>query len=823
MRFNPAYCAAQELQHKSKFSGKPQFLQNESEALYCLIPLPAEITHIKLAGKSYRIDKAPHISIYQYYKQNEKHGLSVAHYTWYGVEENGSNIHIVLHAYFDHSGKYINCQIKNAESKKIIRGISPEEGNDIEKKAHTATQVILKDLLQHVYERRMKSDEQVNQYLNQLDTLSQHIKTQLPKYKLVAKSCLEAIDQKNLWTFGPPDSRAELLKTVISSTKEKFKTRKKKINKDFGFYPSANIPFPESDNGQDPVAREDLNNQVSKIDVKAPDVLTNELTLKKIESEILFNKKEQKKQPWEKSLIHLGLLNRKFSALVEVEANSFRENELIQTMQQINLQHKYLKSLFEENALNGDLDAIKHLSPFVTVIDILFLDKLLIKGNISVCQYVIQNFHECLLFINHFALSVSSKKDFFEKNTTLLNRVYAFHTSPELLDMLLKNGANPDFRGINPQCTLSLLELSIAGEKDNFVRVLLENGANPNQTSQVLTSNTMDPTLKNINDSSAIRRAMEKAQKQKPEFQVLNTSRPLAMAIALRNKKIINLLLQFGASVAQKDNMCFDVLGLESCSQNIQPDIDIIKLLLQFGADINAIQGKDSNVTTALIFACQRGDLDTVKNYIALGADPNLRVPNACRNITNTSNPVIYYDIITALGKSAFELHLEIVNYLLNQKLKPVTFLTVAITLTFNIKLPKEVINIDPVTLTCKMINNPNIEELHKYINSRFKSNAMHVGAQEAYQYAQESFKSKEYEQALTFFFVCLLFGKIENRHSVLYNIASCYKHNGETDKAITLFQICQGYAPGSPISGFAEKQLERMTPPATSLSMRFC
>lgn len=107
MRLNPAYYAAKELQKKSKLFNKVEFLQNQSNDQYCLITLPKENTSLILAGKSYRTKQNPHLAIYEYYKQSETQGLSVTHYTWYGVDENDTNNHIVLHAYFDRAGKYL--------------------------------------------------------------------------------------------------------------------------------------------------------------------------------------------------------------------------------------------------------------------------------------------------------------------------------------------------------------------------------------------------------------------------------------------------------------------------------------------------------------------------------------------------------------------------------------------------------------------------------------------------------------------------------------------------------------------------------------------
>lgn len=113
----------------------------------------------------------------------------------------------------------------------------------------------------------------------------------------------------------------------------------------------------EDNNGQDQAGiKDNPKKQLSKIDKKSSDV-SRKLT--KIDSDIIFNEKISDIKPWEKSLIHLDLLNQKFKALVEDTNTSLSENELIKTLQQINSQHKGIKLLFEDNALNGNLEAVK--------------------------------------------------------------------------------------------------------------------------------------------------------------------------------------------------------------------------------------------------------------------------------------------------------------------------------------------------------------------------------------------------------------------------------------------------------------------------------
>lgn len=413
-----------------------------------------------------------------------------------------------------------------------------------------------------------------------------------------------------------------------------------------------------------------------------------------------------------------------------------------------------------------------------------------------------------------------SKEDPLEMSATLLQRICLLHESPEILEMLLQHGANPDFTGINRTYNLNLLHISIIHQKVDFVRVLLENGANPDPKNETVEGSTIVPELRENMDSSYLKKALVKAKKTKQEFSISISDMPLIDAINLRNKKIITLLLKAGASVNQKYKKNFDALGVECCQQNRSPDLDIVKLLLDSGADINAIQGDGPNVTTALVFACQKGDLDAVKGYIALGADPNLQLPNLCKSMA-LSRPVLFYETITALGKAAIKGHIAIVAYLLEQKQEPITFLTAAISLTFIIK--RYQINIDPQTLQYS-INIPSelTGYLQNIINDRYDLNNVHAEIAAAFQHAQQFFIAKHYQQALTSFYVCLLFGNPDTHHSVLYNIASCHRLNGDTQQAIAMYQVCKEHAPGSSISNLAEKQLEKLEPSSTLMRIGY-
>lgn len=113
MWLNPLY---QVLKEAKLFNDCSQFLQNKEKRSYCLITLPSDNTILTMTNKNYRPDRSPHLSVYQYYKKNETHGLSVCHFTWYGFykeNEMDAPVLVTLHVYFDRVGRVLFSTLKN--------------------------------------------------------------------------------------------------------------------------------------------------------------------------------------------------------------------------------------------------------------------------------------------------------------------------------------------------------------------------------------------------------------------------------------------------------------------------------------------------------------------------------------------------------------------------------------------------------------------------------------------------------------------------------------------------------------------------------------
>jgi ankyrin repeat protein len=383
----------------------------------------------------------------------------------------------------------------------------------------------------------------------------------------------------------------------------------------------------------------------------------------------------------------------------------------------------------------------------------------------------------------------------------------AYYSSPgtELLEMLLQNGVDPNITGLCKENKDSLLTLAIKDKKENHVRLLLEHGANPNPTTEVKQATMVASPSEYIQADVSLQKHLSQLSKSKLQVSVTQDEIPLITAIISRNKPIIADLLKFGASVTQKNELGFNAFGNEACSETFFPDFEILDLLIKYGANINEIQGKKDGYT-ALYFACQRNDFDTVKKLIALGANPNQQML-----IRVQRKNLIEQESMTPLYQALYKGHWAICNFLIEQTTQPIEAKTAALAFALHIKTTLQsniCINVEDLSIFCHIPIG--LGTLHKFILEHNPIDLKKV-VKEAFEEAQQSFRKQKYEQAISLFNLCLFFGEYDIRHQVLYNMASCWKAVNEQKFAIQCFTICKMHKPGSVISNYAIKQLARL------------
>ncbi len=72
--------------------------------------------------------------------------------------------------------------------------------------------------------------------------------------------------------------------------------------------------------------------------------------------------------------------------LIQGDTSSFLENELIKVLGQINSQHRAMHLLFKEKAIESNVEGLKLLRPFISIITLNFLI-FLTQGNIAIPVY----------------------------------------------------------------------------------------------------------------------------------------------------------------------------------------------------------------------------------------------------------------------------------------------------------------------------------------------------------------------------------------------------------------------------------------------------
>ncbi|MBA2711394.1 MAG: ankyrin repeat domain-containing protein [Tatlockia sp.] len=812
MRLNPAYQAVFELQKKKIFNPSPLPCQNSKEKGFFLIPLAEEQRVFKLAGKIYHPSKNPHISVYQFYKENEAQGLSVFHYTGYGFYiENNEKIDVLLHLYFDRVGRYLNCHLKNQKTRELIPGISKDEEKEIQTYVKAKSEQVFNNILSHISKSFLEADLLVKKYLKELDDLSHHLKTQHSKYKKIANQCIETMRVKDLWTFNRKDSRALLLEGIVKGIDEELKIAQAGNKRSHGFY--------------SPVAKttKAMTEQIienKEANSKPKPNKENELALSSKTSQQLAvvedsikKYKQDKDSTAEAALVILKLLNDKFSILTQEKSGSLVETELFTVLKQINEQHSFINELFKKKALEGDLEALKCLRPIVSHLDHNFFIQMIINGSLPVCEYLIQNFDICTFYLNYFVVGLQNKENKnLRKTSTLLELAFHYHESPSFLEMLIKNGANPNFYGGTGEHIKGILFLSITEERDEYVRILLENGADPNPSLTPILGTVITFESSNLSLTDFKRYRIQLNNRNPANFSNNKNFSPLLTAVYLRNIKIVKLLIQHGASVSTRNQEGFDSLGTLTCDQE-KADLDILKLLIAAGADINSPQ-KD-NQLSALVVACQANYLDLVQSYIELGANPNQQLKAKAQLLDDNSSPVNFRMVITPFLKAAIKGNIQIVKWLLEQDKQPITFTTAAMAISyFQKQLP--IIQIQCATLKLDFMNQlPIIDLIFEWLISRkFKRETVLAELKIIYKEAELYYKERNYSQAIVHFTVVLMFSEEKDRLNACYNLACSYKLIGEPEVSTELFIACRQNAPESAIAKLSEKQLEKLLLP---------
>jgi len=175
--------------------------------------------------------------------------------------------------------------------------------------------------------------------------------------------------------------------------------------------------------------------------------------------------------------------------------------------------------------------------------------------------------------------------------------------SPEVVDLLLSRGANPNSH--SPTNDTSLLFASVMDAR--IVHLLLDRGANFDVKNNLSQTPLLRAAL--VGKRDVVLMLLDRGANM--EIKDAKGQTPLAVSIRTKHPPVIELLLERGANVEPKDEHGNTPLFL-ACKHGHGVD-----MLLQRGANPNAINKHDE---TPLFEACRNGHVDAVRLLLGKGA-----------------------------------------------------------------------------------------------------------------------------------------------------------------------------------------------------------
>jgi ankyrin repeat protein len=170
------------------------------------------------------------------------------------------------------------------------------------------------------------------------------------------------------------------------------------------------------------------------------------------------------------------------------------------------------------------------------------------------------------------------------------------------------------------------LIVAVSHRKNDAVKLLLSNGANPNTTyhnPEQEMNRAPAIVFPAANGDVDILNSLLSAGADVDGHDSTGATALMAAAV-MGNDKIVEVLLERGAKIEARDESGYTPLMFAS-NAKLAPTagrLRAVKALLAKGAQVNA---KDKSGSTPLMFAAQDGDDEVVKVLLAHGADPEVK------------------------------------------------------------------------------------------------------------------------------------------------------------------------------------------------------
>lgn len=798
---NPAYAAVTKLH----LDNVEPFSNIEFKEGRSFIPLAQEEKVITLGGATYRASTNPkyfpHFSIFQYCKKKETRGLSTGHLTWYGhCENNVENDYVELHIHFRCAkGEYFYSQAKiyscTGELKNKIN-ISPKESLFIKEYAEKICKKILDSLSQCISEEHLHNKNLIENLLTELDRLSQNLNKNINIYNEKAKECIALMRET-----GDEDKTLFLLEKIV----EQANTNQSQISQESQPSNVHNfLPPPNKKNEKRRVEKPAAIQSTSKV---IDPQLKKELI--SVNNKLSSNAKSRSINEVERILNRRCLLEEKADILLKRST----DNELIiKALIECNSLQKDIKILFIEESKKGNIGALEKLKPFLYYLDANIFQNIVFFCNAKVYEFIVENFRESLLYLKSMAIILpcaagsTNKKDPIMNISSILHYFVEVDKSTERLEVSLRNGANANsFFRITEGFTWSLLEISIAKSKANFFFLLLKYGADVNF---IPDEPIRFDLLESQNNPTTLNKLIKLSTPKKGTNSVytfpIKKRNIFYFAIHCNCIEIFSFLLEMRDLKINLNDALGYLIGVTD-----SPNLEMLKLIIKHGADINAIQEKRY---TPLFMACGRDDLKLLQAFLCLGANPNMRISIE----TEYNNGIKLMHSYSALDW-AFQKNQKIAYYLLEQTEIPLNFMTLGMALAIRMLDQGTFFEFDSSALRVKLSSVST--DLRKIILNLYGKNVDFRGGFTLTNHLNlpisqitESIDSvikqglialneKNWVQALRYFFMSLFFGNDAQRHLAMYNLAECYKLSFENDKARMYYYACFKYNPDSDIA----------------------
>lgn len=830
-RRSPAYNAVTELKERADFSRKYSLnkpLTNQAGESFYLLRLSEEVRTwaLTLGRVVYRTNpdrgRVPHISVYEHFKLSERFGKSVFHLTWYGVSEtraadaNKDNVEerrdVVVHVYFSQTGAYLYSNVTarvnegGAAAASALSQASvdielmPQEEALLRRYAIQFANPVLTEILQFVHQQADAANSRVDDSLVTLESIRA---PQSEKYLRAAENCIRNLENFDRWRFGRTDARLNWLRAVVSSPSGSQQS------------PSLDIvgrtTLFASGGGQDDDAAE-ASAAVAAVVGAHPKILYRKRKAatksKTATSQDAFNKgidpidaqlhaleSNAKLDDTEKALQKLCLLEER---VVVIAGLGFEgpEEKVLTILREVREHHDAIQELFREKVKLGDLFAVERLTPFVPEIKATFFADLVMRGSISMIEYIIDHFPESIIYVNYFAFNLTGEEA--GVNMPLLMELLDAVDRFNIFELLLQKGADPNVCSVGQENRgMSVLDRAVFMGLSDHVRVLLSHGAYfvedfqalAQVNSKELSARESEAAVVALTRGNRSSRRRGQSARKKHATPVIDVKRIDGLpdlfryAVSSGSVEIVRLFVEYGKlplSYRTKEN--FDLLGVACCSRDTEPNEEMVRVLVEAGADVNAPQ---ADGLVLLEFQIQEGRLSAARLLLDLGADPNVNEPEGII-INEVAFP------INALLSAVLRKKKDFVRLILENKKVPVSVVTYVRACGFYfspdhypLQITVPTLEISAESLAIDKLGALLLQHCETFDAEPF---ALSNAVREALAKAEQFFEKGNYRVALRFYTVGFLFGEFEIRHQACTDIARCFKMLGDVETS-ELFQ----------------------------------